>query len=145
MTQPVLTTGLLREAMSGSSRRSRLEEAEAKARYNAEKARIEADFKKRFKIDHLSENVRAIESALKDAENELEKASRKMHAAMAERIAELEDKKADSLASIGARSAERDFKLLGLSLPPEARQILEIDDLKVGPDAARLLTSEKEG
>lgn len=142
MEKPILSTGLLREAMSGSARRSRLEEAEATARFNAERSRIEAEFRKKYLIAKLEQKVHTAEMALKNAEYDLEKAEQAMQRAMAEEIAGLQEKKADSLAHIAASSASREFKLLGLSLPPEARKILELDTLKVKPEAAKLLTAE---
>jgi DNA anti-recombination protein RmuC len=138
--QPVLSTGLLREAMSGSARRSRLEEAEAAARFNAEKSRIETEFRKQFKIEDLKAKAREAERAYDKAQTDLEEANEKMNDAMSERIAKLQDKKADSLAHIGAKNAEREFKLLGLSLPPEARKILELDKIEVKPETAKLLS-----
>ena len=137
---PILNTGLLREAMSGSTRRSRLEEAEASARFNAERARIETEFKKQFKIEDLKAKAREAERMYNEAQENLEEAGEKMCDAMSERIAQLQDKKADSLAHIGAKNAEREFKLLALSLPPEAVKILELDKITVKPEAARLLS-----
>ena len=138
--QPVLSTGLLREAMSGSTRRSRLEEAEATARFNAEKSRIETEFKRRFKIEDLKAKAREAERAYDEAQKNLEEANERMTDAMSEKIAQLQDKKADSLAHIGAKNAEREFKLLALSLPAEARKILELDKIEVKPETAKLLS-----
>jgi septal ring factor EnvC (AmiA/AmiB activator) len=143
MEKPVLNTGLLREAMAGSARRSRLEEAEATARFNAEKTRIESEFRKKFKIASLEKTVHDIKRALDNAEHDLEVAKQQMHEAMAEKIAELQEKNADSLALITAGNASREFKLLALSLPEEAARILELDKITVKPETARLLTAKE--
>lgn len=121
----------LREAENANSRLARLNEAEIKTRFDADRRKVEAEFRRRFGIQKLEDAVARTEEAHEKAEKALQRAEKEMEEAMATRIAELEEKKADSLAEIAQTSVERSFRLIAASLPADVNKLLGLDTIRV--------------
>jgi len=129
--KPILNNTQLREAERANARLARLNEAEIKARFDAERTKINAGFRKKFGIQKLEDIRDRAEEAYEASKKVLERTSKEMEEAMSERIAELEASKADSLAGVAQTSVERDFRLIAASLPADAVKMLGLDTIRV--------------
>lgn len=126
----LLSLGQAKIAETANTRISKLRERVLDSQYRSERASLEAEYEKKFKIADLIKKVRDAKKRLREAEHALEDAKAEAEKAMKSELAKIEAKRTKALETESSRTQVASLTILGATLPEDIRKELAIEETK---------------